>query len=135
MDECIQPIVEQPTRMVILSPTVEPSLDDLEKIDTGTSSGDSHITQLAVCPMVPTGTAVSPISTSPVGNCSRGSKRLRITPTDEESAMDPTSLESSVKRFRLSESALAIINAPSSKKSIPYIQTTFINWCSMLYNG
>ncbi|KAG0735619.1 hypothetical protein G6F57_013801 [Rhizopus arrhizus] len=45
--------------------------------------------------------------------------------------MDPTSLESSVKRLRLSESALAIINAPSSKKTIPYIQTTFINWCSI----
>ncbi|KAG0847843.1 hypothetical protein G6F17_012170 [Rhizopus arrhizus] len=131
MDECIQPIVEPPTRTVILSPTVEPSLDDLEKIDTGTSSGDSHNAQLAVCPMVPSGTAVSPISTSPVGNSSQGRKRFRITPADEESAMDPTNLESSVKRLRLSESALATINAPSSKKSIPYIQTTFINWCSI----
>ncbi|KAG0754956.1 hypothetical protein G6F62_012328 [Rhizopus arrhizus] len=131
MDECIQPIVGPPTRTVILSPTVEPSLNDLEKIDTGTSSGDSHNAQLAVCPMVPSGTAVSPISTSPVGNSSQGRKRFRITPADEESAMDPTNLESSVKRLRLSESALATINAPSSKKSIPYIQTTFINWCSI----
>ncbi|KAI7880462.1 uncharacterized protein EV154DRAFT_401566, partial [Mucor mucedo] len=97
----------------------------------GTSTSDTDHTKLAVSPMVPSSVTTGTIHTSTVGSSHTRHKRSRISTPYEESEMDSSGLEPSVKRLRLSESALAIINAHSSKRPTPYIQSTFLNWCSV----
>ncbi|EIE83989.1 hypothetical protein RO3G_08694 [Rhizopus delemar RA 99-880] len=113
-------------------PSLEPHPVDFEDTSSPLPTSDTHHSQLAISTLVPASPTVSRVATNATTSPNPGRKQSRATYLDEEQGMDSSSLESSVKQIRLSESALGIIN-PSGSASKPqhYIQTTFIDWCAV----
>jgi hypothetical protein len=129
MDQCIQPTMDFTPRSNLLGSPMELITQDSSDPTSSQALSNPNHSKLAHGAVVSASPATSHMSSSHPRHSQRTKKRSR-NPPSEEQTMEATSVEPSLKRLRLSDSAISIIEASRSDyKQNQYKQASFVTWC------